>query len=266
MKVIYMGKNKLSAVEGLKYLLRQGVSVSCVVAPQDSQDLSLEKNLFETAHCLHIPTTTDDYICARLNDRTLDKNCDYSLDNIDLVISFLFWKRIRKPLIELPSIGCVNFHPAPLPDFRGLGGYNFAIYEELTSWGVSAHFVAETIDTGDIIKVQRFEIVPQSETAYSLEQKSQSHLLELFKEVIETLLTGSTLPRIPQGAGRYISKKDFEDLRMISSENTPEEIEKKIRAFWYPPHAGAVINIRGKEYTVVNEKITKEIGKVYSER
>ena len=65
--------------------------------------------------------------------------------DVDLVVSFLFWNRIREPLISLGRIGCLNFHPAPLPDFRGVGGYNVAILEGLREWGVSCHFVDEQL-------------------------------------------------------------------------------------------------------------------------
>ena len=41
----------------------------------------------------------------------------------------------------LGRIGCLNFHPAPLPDLRGVGGYNVAILEGMREWGVSCHFV-----------------------------------------------------------------------------------------------------------------------------
>jgi len=49
------------------------------------------------------------------------------LEGLDLVLSFLFSKRTHAPLIELPRLGCLNFHPAPLPDLRGVGSYNVAI-------------------------------------------------------------------------------------------------------------------------------------------
>ena len=82
--------------------------------------------------------------------------------DVDVVISFLFWKLIREPLISLGRVGCLNFHPAPLPDFRGVGGYNVAILEGLSSWGVSCHFVDERFDTGDVVEVERFPIDPHA--------------------------------------------------------------------------------------------------------
>lgn len=166
----------------------------------------------------------------------------------------------------MPKIGCINLHPAPLPDFRGVGGYNFAIYENLSFWGVSAHFVDESFDTGDIIKVRKFDINPEKETAFSLEQKSQYFLLDLFKEVIDTVLEGGTLPRTPQGEGRYIAKQDFEKLQKIEPSDTLAEIEKKIRAFWYPPYKGASIEIQGRKFTIIDERLLREIGETYHRR
>ena len=71
----------------------------------------------------------------------------------DIVVSYLFWKKLRSPLIDKPKYGCINFHPAILPDYRGMGGYNYAILDKLKEWGTTAHYVNESIDTGDIIDV-----------------------------------------------------------------------------------------------------------------
>jgi methionyl-tRNA formyltransferase len=174
MRIVYMGKDKPSTVAGLKYLVQKGIEVPVVVAPLREQSVFGGPTLADTAHAFGIPTATDEelYYCLRASNGVAERG--YALHDVDLVVSFLFWKKIRRPLIDLPRIGCINLHPAPLPDFRGLGGYNFAIYEGAPSWGVSAHFVDESFDTGDIIKVRTFDNDPSEETAYSLEQKSQT--------------------------------------------------------------------------------------------
>ncbi|MDD5005756.1 MAG: NeuD/PglB/VioB family sugar acetyltransferase [Candidatus Omnitrophica bacterium] len=259
MRVIYMGKDKPAVVEGLKYLLSKGIEVVAVVAPTQ-EAAPQETRLIDVACKLGIPVVTDDELYDRLKNKTKALDSSYSLKNIDLVISFLFWKRLKKPLIDLPKIGCINFHPAPLPDFRGVGGYNFAIFEQLSSWGVAAHFVMdETFDTGEIIKIKRFDINSDIETAYSLEQKSLGVMLDLFKEVIDLAYSKRSLPSCPQGDGRYISKQDFENLRKIYPSDDIEAIERKIRAFWFPPYDGASIEIKGKEFTVINERISEQI-------
>ncbi|MFC1994387.1 formyltransferase family protein [Chloroflexota bacterium] len=262
MRVIYMGR-KPAASEGLKYLVEKGVDVAVVTAPLANQLVYWKEKLTDTAHQYGIPTATDSELYYYLSKEGKASEKRYMVEDIDLVISFLFWKRIKKPLIELPKIGCINFHPAPLPEFRGVGGYNFAIYENLPYWGISAHFVDESFDTGHIIKVIKFDINPAEETAFSLEQKSQRFLVQLFKEVIDIACERKVLPRSPQGEGRYITREDFEQLRRIYPDDTVEGIERKIRAFWYPPHRGASVEIQGKEFTLANENVLKDIGNKY---
>jgi len=255
-----MGKDKPSVIKGLEILLKKDVEISAVVAqPHDVQSFSGEKLIdFALKNGLNVLSEEELYNLIE----NPSSNSKIDLKNTDLVISFLFWKIIKKPLINFPNIGCINLHPAPLPDFRGFSPYCFAIYQNSPIWGVTAHFVDEKIDTGDIIQVNKFSINAKNETAFSLEQKSQIELLKLFEEIIDMSIKTNTLPRTKQSKGKYFSKKDFENLRKIEN-NSEDEIEKKIRAFWYPPYEGAYTTINKKEYTIINKKILDEIGKNY---
>jgi methionyl-tRNA formyltransferase len=180
-----------------------------------------------------------------------------------MVISFLFWKRIREPLLSLGRIGCLNFHPAPLPDFRGLGGYNLAILDGLREWGVSCHFVDERLDTGDLLEVERFPIEPETATAFSLDLESQERLHGMFRRVMGRALAGEPLPREPQAGlapGRYVSREELEWLRRL---RTGDDLSRKLRAFWYPPHPGAVIEVEGRELTLVDELLLADAAIAY---
>jgi methionyl-tRNA formyltransferase len=252
-----MGKDKPTCVAALRHLVFLGVRVSAVVGPVPNASAGSGR-LREVAESLGIPTTSDQFLYEQIAG-TQDHGLN--LSGVDLVISFLFWKRIKRPLIELGKMGCINFHPAPLPEFRGVGGYNLAIYEEHRTWGASAHFVDETFDTGDLIRVDRFPIDPAKETAFSLEQKTLIRMLQMFKELVSGVLAGQELPRTPQGEGRYISKEDFERVRRITPEDTPEQVARRIRAFWFPPQQGAFIEIDGKEFTLVGEELLR--GEIY---
>jgi methionyl-tRNA formyltransferase len=262
-RAIFLGKNKPAAAAALEYLLARGTNVLAVVAPSGGNPGPTGAALSDIAFSNGIPVCTDDDLYRSVMSECPPLPPLVPLKEVDLVISFLFWKRINRPLIDLPRIGCVNFHPAPLPDFRGVGGYSCAIYENLPSWGVSAHFVDESIDTGDLIKVKRFDICAEAETAFSLEQKTQKFLLALFQEVIDMAFRDGQLPSIPQGSGRYVSRQDFEMLRRIKPTDTLQDVERKIRAFWYPPHEGAAFEVGGKEFSLVSDKLLAEIGRLY---
>lgn len=252
MKVIFLGKhtggnNNCLGIDALQYLIQKlkflpNSEIKCIVS---SEDL-----LFN--------------FCKNNNiDVTQDIN-NYDLDNIDLVISYGWGKLIKNKLIENPKIGCINFHPAPLPEWRGMGGvFNYALYEQVEEWGVSAHFVDKTFDTGDIIKVNRFKIDPNKYSVYTLTKISHKKLLSLYKEVIEIILnnklTPNSIPRFPQKEGRYISKKDLDQLREIKPNDIIEVINKKIKACFCPPHHGAYITLKDKQYSIVNSEILNNI-------
>jgi len=259
LRVILMGKDKPVVRKGLDYLMKNGFCVVAVIGPDNGAPTG--RRLVDIAARHGLPTTTDKHLYDVLEGRSSPDSLPFSLDGIDLVISLLYWKRIRKPLIQLPIIACINFHPAPLPEFRGIGGYNVAVLENLTYWGAAVHFVDETFDTGDLIGVRRFDIDASRETAFSLEQRTQEVLFELFRETMDTLKNGRKLQGQPQGKGRYISKEEFERLRHIQPDDSAETIARKVRAFWYPPNGGAAIHINGKEYTVIDDEMLARLVK-----
>ena len=251
-----MGKHKRSVVGALEHLLARGCDVRAVVAPPDPGDAAHSQRLDLAAERHGLPLASDEDLYAAIEEPA---RAGVDLDSIDLVLSFLFWRLIRPPLIGLGRTGCLNFHPAPLPDMRGIGGYNVAILEGMPEWGVSAHFVDGRFDTGDLVQVRRFAIDPAAETALSLDLRCQEVLLEVFRETIDLALGGGELPREAQGKGRYVTREQFEELRRIEPTDPPELTERRIRAFWYPPYDGATLELGGRTVTVVDRTLLGEV-------
>lgn len=249
MRAVLMAKHKRSAVGALDHLVRRGVEVAAVVAPPAAGEADDSQRLDLTADRHGIELVSDEELYARAESG--------ELAGVDLVLSFLFWKRIRRPLIELGRVGCLNFHPAPLPDIRGMGGFNVAILEGFPEWGVSGHFVDEDFDTGDLVRVDRFPIEPTA-TALSLDIESQGRLLALFEEVVDLALGGGELPRTPQGAGRYVTKAEFEAMRRVPSDEDAETLDRRVRAFWYPPYDGATIEVAGRTLSVIDRELLRQ--------
>jgi methionyl-tRNA formyltransferase len=243
-----MAKSKRSAARGLGWLVEQGCEVAAVVASEPDRWTRDEQRVDLVARHHSLPIVSEAELYA-------DPPAD-----IDVVISFLYWRLIREPLLSLGRIGCLNFHPAPLPDFRGVGGYNVAVLEGLDEWGVSAHFVDREFDTGDVVAVERFAFDSESATAFSLDLTSQEHLLELFQRTMGHVLAGEELPRSPQGDGRYVNRAEFDELRRV---RPGDDLERKLRAFWYPPYPGAVIEVEGRELTLVDERLLEEAADAY---
>lgn len=171
----------------------------------------------------------------------------------DLGVSILYWRKLTAEFLAAPKMGSINFHPAPLPDYKGTGGYNFAILDKCASWGVSAHYMTEGIDDGPIIEVSRFAIDSEVETCVSLEKKSKLKLKDLITRVItKIVIDGEELSRLPNVGGRYITRREMEATKKIQP---GDDIERKIRAFWFPPYDGAYIEIGRRRFTLVSKAI-----------
>ncbi len=263
MKVLFMGR-KPAASLALCHLVDAGADVVGVVAPmhpvQSSTSTFWRPLLRETARELGIPTIDDSEIYAALSGEGPRRVGSVDLSGLDAVISFLFWKKIKPPLITLPRVGCFNFHPAPLPEFRGRRGYNFAILENSPEYGASLHWIDESIDTGDLVEVRKFPI-NREETAFSLEIKTMRTMVEMFHDFVSRLMAGEAIPRVPQGPGKSATKKELLEAMEIRPEDPPEIIARKVRAFWYPPHEGAYVTLGGRRYTLVDAGTLSNLGR-----
>lgn len=256
MRIILLGRKPV-ACDALRYLLSRGAEVVVVSTPGRHEPDPYPERLVDVAESFGIPVVQDPFLYDCLSQGSLKSRID--LREIDLVISILHQARIHRPLLRLGRIGCVNFHPAPLPEYRGWGTYNVAILEDVKQWGAAAHFADENFDTGPLIRVRYFDVDASQETALSLQRKTQPVLLELFKDVFDMTWRDGKLLGTPQGPGRSFTKKEILAQRFIALDDAPAAVERKVRAFWYPPNPCAEIRIGGRHYPVMNHTIFREL-------
>jgi methionyl-tRNA formyltransferase len=180
---------------------------------------------------------------------------------VDYVISYMFRKRVVARTLRMAERAAVNFHPGPLPEFGGWAFYNVAILEHSPDYGPTCHYMDENFDTGALIKVRRFPIDAATETALSLERKTQGEMLGLFLDFLRMAESGEKLPSTPQEKSkmRYLKKEEFERLKEIPAGADVETIDRHARAFWYPPFPGAYINIDGRKVEVLPDCVKTEL-------
>jgi methionyl-tRNA formyltransferase len=69
----------------------------------------------------------------------------------DLNLSIAYNQIVRRPLREAAPLGFVNIHAGKLPFYRGRNVINWALINGETEVGLTAHFMDDGIDTGDIL-------------------------------------------------------------------------------------------------------------------
>lgn len=81
----------------------------------------------------------------------------------DLLISIGGNEIFKRPLIELPELGCLNLHTAPLPKYRGLMPSFWVLKNQESTTAVSVFYVDDGIDSGPILVQETVEINGQSQ-------------------------------------------------------------------------------------------------------
>lgn len=246
--VIFMG-SKPGSVIALETLLERGWKVHAVmVTPKYDFSWAGGPSLEEYALNQNLPVLEN------------QKEIDARLD-VDFVISYMYRKLVKKPLLDMPKRAALNFHAAPLPGFGGYAIYNIAILEDSPFYGCTCHYMDEGFDTGDLLKVVTFPIEPQKETAVSLERKTQREMIKLFVEFCELAESGKDLPREPQDKSkqRYMTLEELEKLKEISLDADYDHAQKIARAFWFPSYGCAFVTVKGRKVEVIPDIVKREV-------
>ena len=111
-----------------------------------------------------------------------------------MIVSYLSPWIIPASILGNASVAAVNFHPGP-PKYPGIGCTNFAIYREEEIFGITCHHMHATVDTGPIIAVRRFPLLP-TDSIYSLTQRCYAEILTLSYDVFSRLALGQSLPGV----------------------------------------------------------------------
>ena len=106
----------------------------------------------------------------------------YDSEPFDLGICYAYSRKILPPLLLIPSLGFINFHAAPLPEYPGGNPYSQGIENNVKRWGVTCHYMTEEYDKGKIIKKRYFNTTAKNRTDLGIQ--SYEELLKLFKEVM----------------------------------------------------------------------------------
>ena len=171
----------------------------------------------------------------------------------DIIAVVAFGKILRKEILDLPPLGCVNIHGSLLPKYRGAAPIQHAILNGERESGVTSMYMAEGIDDGDMIFMRKTAI-SSDETSGDLFSRLGDMGAELLAETISAIEQG-TAPRIPQNHDEAtyapMLKKETAPIDFHSS---MREIQCKVRAFIPWPvatieHGGRTVKVYGAEAT-----------------
>ncbi|MBR3875640.1 MAG: methionyl-tRNA formyltransferase [Clostridia bacterium] len=209
--IMFMGTPEISAT-CLSRLIEDGHGICAVITREDKPrgrgnvmtPTPVKTLAMEHGIPVHTPATLRDEAFAALLDTYKP----------EIIVVVAYGKILPLNVIEYPKYGCVNLHVSLLPKYRGAAPMQRAIMEGEQETGVTVMYMAEGLDTGDIISVEKFPILPEDDFE-AIHDRSAEVGGKLLSETIEKIYLG-TADRIKQddSLACYAKKVEKEDCKV----------------------------------------------------
>lgn len=116
--------------------------------------------------------------------------------NPEIIVVVAYGKILPENVLNYPKYGCINVHGSLLPEYRGAAPMQRAILDGKTVTGITTMYMADGIDTGDMLLKEEVTI-EENDNFETIHDKLGACGADLIVKTLEQLQNG-TAPRIPQ--------------------------------------------------------------------
>lgn len=168
---------------------------------------------------------------------------------VDILISINYLFIIEDDLINLPTKFAFNIHGSLLPKYRGRAPHVWAIINNETKTGITAHIIDPGCDTGRVIKQIEISILPQ-DTGADILNKFKANYFPLIEHILKTSDNDQEIITYNQdeNLATYFGKRTPED-GLIQWNWQKERIHNWVRAQAHP-YPGAFTFLGNNKLTI----------------
>lgn len=170
----------------------------------------------------------------------------------ELICVVAYGKLLPKAVLDIPKYGCINIHASLLPKLRGAGPIQWSILNGAPETGVTAMYLSEGMDEGDMIDKMTTPI-SETDTTETLTVRLADLGAELLSRTVNAIGEG-TVTRTPQDPKEAtyapMLKKDMAPIDWTKS---PREISCQVRGMI--PWPVATMELAGKPCKVFSVKL-----------
>jgi len=225
MKVSFLG-NHTVGVTALKAIAANEDIVSVVAHPFDPEDGVLYDSVYDYA-------TQMGWNTIRSNGKGCSLEDFIKESKPDLIWVTDYRYLLPLSLVNLAPLGAVNLHPSLLPKYRGRASINWAILKGEEELGLTAHFIDEGIDSGDIIEQIRFKLSEDQDIGNALEL-----LYPLYERLTYQVLKYFHLGDVPRYSQKHNDATIFPRRKpedgLIDWDQPAKRVQDLIRAVSHP--------------------------------
>lgn len=254
MRVIFMGTPDF-AVPSLQALLDRGDDICAVFTQPDKPK--------GRGHKLQPPPVKELALRHSLPvlqpDTLRDEAVQESIAELepDAIIVVAYGKLLPPKVLSVPRLGCINVHGSLLPKYRGAAPIQWAVINGEKTTGVTTMFMAEGMDTGDMLLKSETEVGPE-ETSGELFDRLKLLGAKLLTETLDKLEQGE-LKAIPQdGTQATLAPLLKKEMSALDWSEPAQRIHDRIRGLNPWPCAAAVLD--GKRIKLLASQVIEGEG------
>lgn len=244
MRIVFMGTPEF-AVPSLKLLLEQQYNVVAVVTqpdrPKGRKKTLTPPPVKEAALSFNLPVLQPERM------RHADAVAAIAELQPDLIVTAAYGQILPKALLDIPRLGCINVHGSLLPRYRGGAPIQRSIMNGESSTGVTIMYMAEGLDTGDMISAVELPITDEDNSGTMFDKLSLAGA-ELLGRTLPSIVSGEAVASPQQDElATYAPNLTREDER-IDWSNSARAIFNQVRGL--SPMAGAFTYLNSEVFKV----------------
>lgn len=242
MRIVFIGAGEIG-VPTLQALLRSSEHQLTGVVTQPDKPVGRAQRIEPTAIKRALAGSNVPILQpARIKDRQAIE--DIRALQPDAIVVMAYGQILPREVLEIPRVACLNLHASLLPRWRGAAPIQAAIAAGDHRTGITVMYMAEGLDTGDILLRRETDILP-TDTGGALHDRLAQIAPNALLEALQVLAKGNA-PRIPQDdtLATHAPKLTRDDGKIDWSQPA-EIIEQNIRAFNPWPGAFTEIAVPG---------------------
>lgn len=174
----------------------------------------------------------------------------------ELIVVAAYGRILPLDILELPPKGCINVHSSLLPKYRGSAPINWAILNGESETGVSIQYMAEGVDTGDVIASACTQI-PLEENAQQLYDRLAEMGAELIVRVVADIEQGTVSATPQDHAHASHAPMLSKELSPIDWTRSARQVHDQVRGLY--PWPSAVTEIDGIRCKILRTAIPDDI-------
>ncbi len=160
---------------------------------------------------------------------------------------------IRQDLLDLYNGRAVNSHGAPLPEWRGGGGFSWRILAGDTRGVVLFHLISAGIDEGDILYRREYQFPSHARLPRDWEDVAAGHEEQGVVQFLDGIWEGREFVRQAQDESQatYFPRLHTPSQAYLDWSWTGDALERFIRAFSHP-YSGAMTQLAGETVHILD--------------